>query len=344
MTDTISLPTYYFGHVISVLKQAGIGIDKWLASQRLDLAKLLEADARVSVQQFDGLMKTVIETRGFEDLGLLVGKRLEIAHHGDFGLAILNSATLRQVLDFHVTFLPIRVPFVKLNYRMHGSQVVISLVDEHWQGSLHRAVIEAVMIAIVNMLHAIKFEDNSQLLIDLVMFDYPKPQYFKKYDYIKAKQLIFGKSDCSLHFSKQFMDKPLAFADEFSFQRAVLNCQTDLNSYLQQNLTVIDHVVKLLKDEDGISLSLDNVAEQLHISKRSLHRCLEREGTSFKILMQKVKAQRAVTLLQQGKTVTEVATMLNYSDCANFRRAFKMWFGDAPKNWTAKDRKENASK
>lgn len=343
MADSISLPTYYFGHVISVLKQAGIGIDKWLASQRLDLAKLLEADARVSVQQFDGLMKTVIETRGFEDLGLLVGKRLEIAHHGDFGLAILNSSTLRQVLDFHVTFLPIRVPFVKLNYRIQGSQVVISLVDEHWQGSLHRAVIEAVMIAIVNMLHAIKFEDNSQLLIDLVMFDYPKPRYFKKYDYIKANQLLFSKQACSLHFSKQFMDKPLAFSDEFCFQRAVMNCQKDLNLYLQQNLNVIDHVMKLLKEEDGISLSLNDVAEKLLISKRSLHRCLEKEGTSFKILLQKVKAQRAVTLLQQGKKVTDVAAMLNYSDCANFRRAFKTWFGDAPKDWIVKNRKVNAS-
>lgn len=343
MTDSISLPTYYFGHVINVLKQAGIGIEKWLASQHLDLAKLLEADARVSVQQFDGLMKTVIESSGLEDLGLLVGKRLEIAHHGDFGLAILNSATLHQVLDFHVTFLPIRVPFVKLSYRVVGSQVVITLVDEHWRGSLHRAVIEAVMIAIANMLHAIKFQDSSQLLIDLVKFDYSKPRYYKKYDYLKVDELIFDKSECSLLFSKRFIDKPLAFADDFSFQRAVLNCQKDLDSYLQQNLNTDDHVLKLLREEDGTNLTLDNIAEALHTSKRSLHRQLEREGTSFKILLKKVKAQRAVKLLQQGKSVTEVADILNYSDCANFRRAFKMWFGDAPKEWIAKNRKQNAS-
>jgi AraC-like DNA-binding protein len=343
MTDSISLPTYYFGHVISVLKQAGIGIDKWLASQRLDLAKLLEADARVSVQQFDGLMKTVIENREFEDLGLLVGKRLEIAHHGDFGLAILNSATLHQVLDFHVTFLPIRVPFVKLSYRVVGSQVVITLADEHWQGSLHRAIIEAVMIAIVNMLHAIKFQDSSQLLIDLVQFDYVKPSYYKKYAHIKVDELVFDKSECSLYFSKRFFDKPLAFADEFSFQRAVLNCQKDLDSYLQQNLNVVEHVLKLLREKDGINLTLDNIAEELQTSKRSLHRQLERKGTSFKLLLKKVKAQKAVTLLQQGTSVTEVAEILNYSDCANFRRAFKIWYGDAPKEWIAKNRKENAS-
>lgn len=344
MTERISLPTYYFGHVISVLKQSGIGIEKWLALQQLDLAKLLEADARVSVQQFDGLIKTVIETRGFEDLGLSVGKRLEIAHHGDFGLAILNSATLRQVLDFHVKFLPIRVPLIKLNYDLGGTKVLVTLTDEHWQGSLHRAVIEAVMIAIVNMLQVIKFQDNSQLLIDVVTFDYAKPNYEDKYRYIKAAKLEFNKPNCSLLFSKQFIDKPLASADDFSFQRAVLNCQKELDSYLHQNLSTEYCVKRVLKQDEGVSFSLDDVAQQLHVSKRSLHRSLEREGTSFKLLLQKIKTDRAVTSLQQGKTVTEVADLLNYSDRANFTRAFKTWLGVAPKEWIARNRITNATK
>lgn len=344
MTERISLPTYYFGHVISVLKQSGIGIDQWLASQRLDLAKLLEADSRVSVQQFDGLMKTVIENRGFEDLGLSVGKRLEIAHHGDFGLAILNSANMRQVLDFHVKFLPIRVPLIKLNYHIEGTQIHVALTDEHWQGSLHRAVIEAVMIAIVNMLHAIRFQDNSQLLIDVVKFDYTKPNYAQKYQYIKAAQIEFDKPNCSLCFSKQFLDKPLASADDFSFQRAIVNCQKELNSYLQQNLNNEDRVSTLLRQDHGVTLSLDDIAQELHISKRSLHRSLGKEGTSFKLLLQKVKADRAVMLFQQGKKVTEVAYLLDYSDCANFRRAFKTWFGVAPKEWISKNRITNAKR
>jgi AraC-like DNA-binding protein len=344
MTEKISLPTYYFGHVISVLKQSGIGIEQWLASQHLDLAKLLEADARVSVQQFDGLMKTVIESRGFEDLGLSVGKRLKIAHHGDFGLAISNSATVRQVLDFHVKFLQIRVPLIKLNYHIKGLQVHVVLTDEHWQGSLHRAVIEAVIIAIVNMLHAIRFQDDSQLIIDVVEFDYSKPNYVKKYQYVKAAQLEFDKPTCSLCFSRQFLDKPLASADDFSFQSAILNCQNELSSYLKQNLNVKDRVWKLLKKDDGVALGLDDIARELHTSKRSLHRLLGKEGTSFKLLLQKIKADRATMLFQQGKTVTEVACLLDYSDCANFRRAFKTWFGVAPREWISKNRITNARK
>jgi len=344
MAQSISLPTYYFGHVISVLKQSGIGIEKWLASQSLDLDKLVEEDARVSVQQFDGLIKTVIETRGFEDLGLTVGRRLEIAHHGDFGLAILNGANLRKVLDFHVKFLPIRVPLVQLNYRIEGAQVIVTLVDEHWQGSLHCAMIEAVMIAIVNMLHAIRFQDSEQLQINIVRFDYAAPNYAQKYNYIKADRLEFNHTDCSLRFSKSFLDKPLASADDFSFKRAVLNCEKELNFYLQAHLNAAEQVQTLLKQAHGINLNLEEVAVALKVSKRSLHRSLEKDGTSFKLLQQKVKSERAVLLLKQGMSVTEVADQLGYSDAANFRRAFKSWFGLAPKEWIDQDRKQNAAK
>lgn len=344
MTSHISLPTYYFGHVISVLKQSGIGIEKWLASQSLDLEKLLQADARVSVQQFDGLLMSVVQTRGFEDLGLSVGKRLEIAHHGDFGLAILNSATLRQVLDFNVKFISIRLPLVKLDYYIDGPQVIVTLSDEHWTGALHRALIEAVMVAIVNMLHAIKFQDSEQVCIDRVTFDYLKPEYAKKYEHIKVTELCFESKGCSLRFSKAFIDKPLASADDFSYQRAVLNCEKEMRSYQQKNVSTVDQVLKLLKQDEGVFLNLDDVASSLNMSKRSLHRSLEKAETSFKQLMQQVRRERALLLFKQGHTVNDVAEALAYSDAANFRRAFKTWFGLAPKEWIAKNGTTNAEK
>ena len=178
----------------------------------------------------------------------------------------------------------------------------------------------------------------------MVKFNYTKPNSAQKYQCIKAAHLEFDKPNCSLFFSKQFLDKPLASADHFSFQRAILNCQKELNSYLQQNLNIEDRVSKLLRQDDGVALSLDDIAENLHISKRSLHRFLKKEGPSFKLLLQKIKADQAMMLFQQGKTVTEVAFLLDYSDCANFRRAFKTWFGVAPKEWILKNRITNATK
>ena len=96
--------------------------------------------------------------------------------------------------------------------------------------------------------------------------------------------------------------------------------------------------VRLLKQDEGVSLSLDDVAEQLFMSKRSLHRGLEREGTSFKLLMKEVRSDLALTFLSQGYSVSHVAELLRYSDSANFRRAFKTWHQIGPKDWLMKQR------
>ncbi|MFT5542116.1 MAG: AraC-like DNA-binding protein [Glaciecola sp.] len=342
--ENVSLPTYYFGHVISVLKDSGIGVDTWLASQNLDLNKLLQANSRVSIEQFDGLMQTVITSRGFEDLGLSVGKRLEIAHHGDFGLAILNSASLLQVLDFHVKFLSIRIPLIQIMYVIENEQVVVTLIDEHWQDKLHVSMIEAVIIAVVNMLHATKFEDGSDLEIELVEFDYSKPNYWEKYSTIKANKLEFNARHCNLRFARTNLRKPLACSDDFSFQRAVVNCENELDSFHQQNLSMRDRVKRLLKQDGGVRLGLDDLAEQLFMSKRSLHRGLEREGTSFKLLMQEVRADLALKFLNQDYSISRVADLLNYSDSANFRRAFKTWYKMAPREWLMKERLSKSTK
>lgn len=333
MKQNISLPTYYFGHVISVLKSLGVQVDTWLASEGLDLGQLIALDARVSVEQFDALMQKIIETNGFNDFGIRVGKRLEIAHHGDFGLAALNCANLTEVLNFHRRFLGIRVPFVSVDYTVVNKNVVLTLKDEHWQGSLHRSIIEAVMIAIVNMLHSLDFQDGSELVVEDAHFDYPAPEYQIKYQAMKAQNLYFEQAVSSITFSSVYLSKALSNVDEFSFQRAVARCESELALYQQQNLTMKDRVLKLLREEEGCHLSLEDVASRLFISKRTLHRNLELESCSFKDLLQGARAEQSKRLLSNTYSVAQTAEYLGYSDSANFRRAFKSWYGISPKQW-----------
>jgi AraC-like DNA-binding protein len=340
MKQNISLPTYYFGHVISVLKSLGVQVDTWLASEGLDLGQLIALDARVSVEQFDALMQKIIETNGFHDFGIRVGKRLEIAHHGDFGLAALNCANLAEVLDFHRRFLAIRVPFVSVDYVVENKNVVLTLKDEHWQGSLHRSIIEAVMIAIVNMLHSLDFQDGSKLIVDKACFDYPAPDYQIKYKAMKAHTLYFEQAASCITFSTSYLSKALNNVDEFSYQRAVSRCESELALYQQQNLTMKDRVLKLLREEEGCHLSLEDVASRLFISKRTLHRNLEVESCSFKDLLQGARAEKSKRLLSDSYSVAQTAEYLGYSDSANFRRAFKSWYGIAPKQWVKQHTKK----
>lgn len=77
--------------------------------------------------------------------------------------------------------------------------------------------------------------------------------------------------------------------------------------------------------------SLAAVAARLSINVRTLQRRLAESGTSFRLLLDDCRRQRAEEALRQGElSVTEVSRQLGYSDPAHFVRAFRRWNGYPP--------------
>ncbi len=77
---------------------------------------------------------------------------------------------------------------------------------------------------------------------------------------------------------------------------------------------------------------LPEVAEQLHVTPRTLQRRLKEEGATFQSVVESVKSELAIGMLKKpGLTVSEIAYKLGYMEPNVFRRAFKKWTGVSPK-------------
>lgn len=84
------------------------------------------------------------------------------------------------------------------------------------------------------------------------------------------------------------------------------------------------------KLEQGEPTTSD-VAQALHMSERTLRRKLEAEGASVRELLDDLRRERAVAMLEEGGTPTdEIAYKLGFSGASAFRRAFKRWTGVSP--------------
>ncbi|BAW05656.1 helix-turn-helix transcriptional regulator [Nocardia seriolae] len=77
-------------------------------------------------------------------------------------------------------------------------------------------------------------------------------------------------------------------------------------------------------------LSLPEVARELAVSERTLHRRLAAEHTSFRGVLDQVRQLLATELLEQGLTVEAVGRRLGYSDSAAFSHAYRRWRGHPP--------------
>jgi AraC-like DNA-binding protein len=73
------------------------------------------------------------------------------------------------------------------------------------------------------------------------------------------------------------------------------------------------------------------VAEALYLTPRSLQRRLDRENSSYRLLLLDIKKQICFFLLQhQEYSITSMAYILGYAEPAAFIHSFKKWFGDSP--------------
>jgi AraC-like DNA-binding protein len=76
---------------------------------------------------------------------------------------------------------------------------------------------------------------------------------------------------------------------------------------------------------------IDAVAKKLAMTPRTLQRRLRDEGTTFKAVLEGLRADLAERYLRDKRVgITEVAFLLGYADASAFARAHKRWRGSSP--------------
>jgi len=78
-------------------------------------------------------------------------------------------------------------------------------------------------------------------------------------------------------------------------------------------------------------VGVETVAEQLHMSRYTLHKKLRQEGVTFAHLLEQVRREQALAYMRdKSKPLVEIAEQLGFSELSAFSRAFKRWMGTSP--------------
>jgi AraC-like DNA-binding protein len=90
--------------------------------------------------------------------------------------------------------------------------------------------------------------------------------------------------------------------------------------------------------------TIDDIADTLHISSRTLQRRLQEEGSSFQKVLDEARHQLARRYLNNSVLeLNEAAYLLGYEDGNSFVRAFRGWEGVPPARWREQQRALAAS-
>jgi len=90
--------------------------------------------------------------------------------------------------------------------------------------------------------------------------------------------------------------------------------------------------------------AIEDIADALHISSRTLQRRLQDQGSSYQRVLEEARHQLARHYLNNSVLeLNEAAYLLGYEDGNSFVRAFRSWEGVPPARWREQQRALAAS-
>jgi AraC-like DNA-binding protein len=179
---------------------------------------------------------------------------------------------------------------------------------------------------VVNCSEMLGFE----LPLQEVYFSYPRPDYAQHYEAVFKCPVRFGNERNALVIDAELLKASLPQSNKAIYEVCYSQCE-DLVARLAGENTYAEMVEYLMVDAVNKFLSLEQVAEKLQLSPRSVSRKLKAEGTSFSELLTRVRSTLAKELLLTRKlTIEQIAERLGYSEPAAFCHAFKRWTGKPP--------------
>lgn len=319
------LPGVYARLLIDVAKRWDIEPADLLADTPLTIAALENPATRVDFRTLRTLVSRVVNASGETGLAFYLGPQMRLSSHGFLGFAAMTASTVREALELAQKFSLTRTTAFSLHLTVEGDTASIVLEERAPLGPMQELAVTAVFLCIVQIggdLTGVKLRG----VVDLKCAE---PPHYARFAHTLPGPIRYSQSVHRIVFPSSYLDLPLITADPSAMQLARAQCERELSQLAHGHF--VGRVRATLEEEDGTLRGLDDVAKRLHVSTRTLKRRLGENGTTFSAIVDEVRRQRAMLLLEDRTLgIGEIAHRLGYSDVANFTRAFKRWTGRSP--------------
>lgn len=139
--------------------------------------------------------------------------------------------------------------------------------------------------------------------------------------------------DCPAGFvegARADLDLPIAAADADLLRLCDDLCRQAW-SRMQEPATLAQRLATLFNDAGPLGLA--EASASLGMSVRSFQRRLASEDSSYHLVLDAYRRDRAMQLVDRGQQSKTAAYELGYEDESSFRRSFKRWTGSSPTRW-----------
>jgi len=315
-------------YLVERARRLGVNCDSWFAGLGLQRNQLYDPSLRISYRQARTLVRRAIATFNEPSLGLTIGCEETVGSFGLLGLAMMTSRSFGEAMRVGID-----------NHRLCGSllDVEFAAVDAHtvavcaWprfgESELLPFLSEEMFASSLSFARELV---GPQLMPAGLELSYAAPPNAADYARVFQCEVRFGTPHNRILVDTRWLDFPLPGYNPLTSRQSLALCTQQLRSR-SANDEIVTSVERLLRSRLNEHPRLIEVAQTLHLSERSLRRRLAESGRIFREIHDRVRAERALELLQGGAlSVAEIGAQIGFSDPREFRRAFKRWTGMSP--------------
>lgn len=321
---------YYISKFFHLARRSGLDAEGLLARAGVERDIIDAPGRRVDAERLATFLISIWDEMGDEAMSLSCTPIPRGSFHM-MGKLTVHEPNLRKALEQFIRFYSLISDTYAMALRVDGQKAVLTfeltapdLDSQHLLAEIHLMALHRYSSWLI----------AENIPLGEVFFTYPAPPQVKEYSFLFPGKHVFGAPCMGFTFSSKYLDH-VTVQDTGTLKTFMRRCPVELFLQPKTDFSLTSDVQALLSKsiEEGFPTARE-VAQQLHLSRRSLMRKLKDEGSSFQQIKDLLRRDRAIQLLTGHLlTVGEVAEKVGFSDPAVFARAFKSWTGSSPRDY-----------
>lgn len=319
----------YLRLVCNFIREEGGDLDAILADSGTPWTVIENAEFRLPFTLARHIILNVQQVSPRPTLALEIGARIHLGTFGPLGLAAAASKTLRQALAVFERFAPLRSDTVhpRLHTETAGTWLVAS--PQINAGALQAFALDSVAATWCGLVATLTGRQPHDAFLEI---PWAEPPWRHAYARL-AGSLQFNAGRMALWLPNALLDLPCPTASPSDFDMALRLCEAE-EAWKRSRCTFAARITELLRSGDPSLFFFKDMARHVGMSRRTLLRRLQEEGSSFQALVDEERRLSAVWQLRHtDHTLSAIAASLGYNDATNFSRTFRRWFNQTPRDF-----------
>lgn len=328
----------FSGSMFSKLEELGVHAPAVLRRAGLSQDFVNQPRVLLTTEEFFALWQAIGEVSADPAIGLLLGTENRTERFPPFKLAALSSENFGSAIDRMARYKQLTCP----------EEIVQQKDDQEWNIQFRwlladevepPVLIECAFASVLSIARHGTGTRLSPLRVELIQ---PRA-HAKTIERHFGCPVVFGGIKNGIVFRTADAQQPFITRNEELLGMLAPQFEKELKVALGAEQFADQVRLAIQQKLTGRRPSIEDVADALHISTRTLQRRLQEHGSSFQRVLEEARHHLARHYLNNSVLeLNEAAYLLGYEDGNSFVRAFRMWEGVPPARWREMQRSNAA--